>query len=356
MPIGQRDLRELLEARSRPALDRPIPWAALCVKESAVRRRRFTAFGAAVAVAGVTAVAVAASGTLAGSDKARLGTSDASLSGTATVADGLPAEYTEEDGTVYRRVATATLDGPREKSVKVHVAVSGKPLAILSDCPRDHHSNLVRIEARAEGASKPLSRSPDVALGCDTERAVDVGPIPAGVRRVSLSFGATLQRDSGQHAKVERWRFGVYEWTPPATMKAPPPVLEPPAVRKNKRGETEMTLIGKKSVTWPSSREVTITVPNTGKRILVVVNCRGDIVNRLTVESRVNRRPLYDLGNCRDGFPTSIGGTIPEKVPSSEKTVTFQIRLAPGVPEYLRRPGTITLALFEMNEDARFER
>lgn len=108
MPINRRDLHDLLEERSRPAVERPIPWESLRTRVRGVRRRRFTAVTAgAVAVAGFVAVAVVAAGSL-----LNLRGPDEDGQVTASVAGQIPAQFQEADGTVYRRVATATLDAP----------------------------------------------------------------------------------------------------------------------------------------------------------------------------------------------------------------------------------------------------
>ncbi|MFC7585734.1 hypothetical protein ACFQYP_19820 [Nonomuraea antimicrobica] len=109
MPINRRDLHDLLEERSRPAVERPIPWESLRTRVRGARRRRFTAVTAvtAGAVAGFAAVAVVASGSL-----LNLRGPDEDGHIAASVAGQIPAQFQEADGTVYRRVATATLDAP----------------------------------------------------------------------------------------------------------------------------------------------------------------------------------------------------------------------------------------------------
>ncbi|WP_283138879.1 hypothetical protein [Rhizohabitans arisaemae] len=351
MPNDQRDLRDLrglLEAGSRPALDRPISWAALCVKEGAVRRRRFSAFGAAVAVAGVTAVAVAASGTLAGSDKIHLSTSGVSLSGTsAAVDDGFPDQYTEEDGTVYRRVATATLDGPSETSTEVDVEVRGKPLAVLLDCPSSNAGPAVTVSAQVDGSTRFRVPRPLLYTGCETKRAVDVGWIPAEAQKVSLKIDALMLKGEADRDQLKQWRFGVYEWTPPATLKAAPKAVEPPAVRKYP-GQASSTLIAKKSITWPDSREVTLTVPKPNQSILVDVNCQGSIAHRIKDELRVNGRLINLFSWCSYSRARLGGGFVLYKDQlGNKKTVTIKIRLVTDIPDYRKRSGTVTLAVYD---------
>ncbi|WP_329089568.1 hypothetical protein [Streptosporangium sp. NBC_01469] len=346
MPINRRDLHDLLEERSRPAVERPIPWESLRTRVRGVRRRRFTAVTAgAVAVAGFVAVAVVAAGSL-----LNLRGPDEDGQVTASVAGQIPAQFQEADGTVYRRVATATLDAPRKKSVTFDVEMRGKPLAVLADCPTESMFMMPHVTVRVPGVSKvfTLSPVPSLSAGCQSNRPVDVMPLPAGTRRATFTVEAPKGFENvAPHERLERWRFGVYEWTPPATMKAASPPAEPPAAFGGR--PPEFNLITKKSDTWPAAREVTITVPNTGRPLAFMAYCGGDIAGRLTSEVRVNGRLIKGFLGCpaaptnRGGGYTDLGGPKPR----SQKTVTIQVRLVAKIPEYRQRPGTLTVAVYE---------
>ncbi|MEW9528718.1 hypothetical protein [Microbispora sp. NPDC049125] len=346
MPIDQRDLHDLLEERSRPAAGRPIPWESLRTGITGARRRRFTAVAGAAAVAAVTAVAVVASGgvlSLHGTDE------DGQIA--ASAAGSIPAQFEEADGTVYRRVATATLDAPREKSVTFDVEVHGKPLAVLADCPTPSGVMAPEVAVRVPDVFKVFTLSPVSFLGAGCERngavPVDVAPLPAGTRRATFTIDApTGFKNIAPHDRPERWRFGVYEWTPPPTMKAASPPAEPPPAIGGR--PHEFTLVAKKSITWPAAREVTITVPNRGRSLAFVAYCGGDIARRLIQEVRVNGRPVKGSTTCIAGTAdrripfTDLGGPKPR----SQKTVTIQVRLVAKIAEYRQRPGTLTVAVY----------
>src|SRR5262249_35045099 len=122
------------------------------------------------------------------------------------------------DGTVYRRIATATLDLPKTRSVTFEVKVSGKPLAFLAECPA-----LKSAEAPLLSVDEPALRSFSIAgslfMACRGDRPYDLR-LPRGTRqaRYTLSLPEAFKAPG-------TWRIGVYEWTPPAVMRpAPAPV------------------------------------------------------------------------------------------------------------------------------------
>ncbi|MER6952190.1 hypothetical protein ABT294_50090 [Nonomuraea sp. NPDC000554] len=331
--MDQRDLHDLLDERSRPALERPIPWEALRARMRGARRRRI----GAVAVAGVAATTVAVAGGL-----PTLREADDTAPTTAAVTDKIPAQYQESDGTVYRRIATATLDPRRGKSVTFDVEVNGKPLAVLPDCPKPMYPAWVTV--RVPGVSKAFTLSPlaQLQVGCEQHRAVDVMPLPAGTRRASV----TVEVPKGVPQNAGALRVGVYEWTPPATIKAASRPAEPPA--RLGRRSPEFTLLAKKTITWPRDREVTISVPNRGRMMAFMEYCGDDLAGRLVPEvpeGRVNGRVVVVPPFCPEVLTS--GYTELGTHPRSQKTVTIRVRLIAKVPEYLRRPGTMTLAVYE---------
>ena len=329
MPIDQGELRDLLDERSSPALDRPIPWHSLRTGTRGARRRRLSA----ITVAVTFAVAVVAAGTivsLRGPDQVDQPT-------TAKVTEKLPIQYEESDGTVYRRLATAAFDPSRETSKTFQVEVSGKPVAILPDCPSPKAAPAL-VSARVPGLNKDFTLSPVAFLmnSCERGKAVDMQPFPAGTRTVRFTVkaypGSTPPR---------KWRFGVYEWTPPATMRTASPPVDPPA----KIGE-KLNLVTKGSATWPGTREVTLTVRNRGRGLAIIIYCGDGLAERLTSEVWVNGR-LRSPALCSAPPTRETGFRHMGKRPRGEKTTTIRVRLETPIPEYLRRPGTLTVAVYE---------
>ncbi|MEV4807778.1 hypothetical protein AB0K18_47960 [Nonomuraea sp. NPDC049421] len=325
MPIDQRELRDLLAERSSPALDRPIPWHALRARTRGARRLRLSAVAAAVTFA----VAVVAGGTvvsLRGPDQPT----------TANVTEKLPSRYEESDGTVYRRLATATFDPARQASMLFEVEVSGKPVAILPDCPSPKAAP-PQVSADVPGLDKTFTLSPAPFLmnACERGKAVDVQPFPAGTRRVIF----TVKGSPGRTAPGT-WRFGVYEWTPPSTMKTASPPAEPPA----KLGK-ELNLAAKATTTWPDSREVTVTVPNRGLGLAVATYCGDGLGDRLSRKVWVNGRLIKGGIDC-SSKPGGGGFLYLGKRLLSGKTTTIRVRLETSIPEYLRRPGSLTVAVY----------
>ncbi|GAA3112592.1 hypothetical protein [Nonomuraea salmonea] len=326
MPIDQRELRDLLDERSSPALDRPIPWHSLRARARGARRRRLATVAAAVSFA----VAVVAGGTvvsLRGPDQPT----------TANMTEKLPSRYEESDGTVYRRLATATFDPARQASVLFEVEVSGKPVAILPDCPSPKAAP-PQVIASVPGLDKTFTLSPAPFLmnACERGKAVDMQPFPAGTRTVIFTVKGSPERTA-----PGKWRFGVYEWTPPATMKpASPPARAaregPEGARPGRQGHHHL------------ARQP-----------------RGD-GHRAEQGPRPGRRHLLRRRSRRPAQPEGVGERTPDqgqrrllllagrgggflylgKRLLSGKTTTIRVRLETSIPEYLRRPGTLTVAVY----------
>ncbi|MFD0468335.1 hypothetical protein ACFQ0B_08485 [Nonomuraea thailandensis] len=342
MPVSRQDLHDLLEERSRPALDRPVPWDRLRTRTRAARRRRLVT----AAVAGAAAASVVVAGMLVEPwSPARVAQPRVTDAPTTAVSPHLlPASFEEPDGTLYRRIATATLDAPTKSKVTFEVKVSGRPLAIMANCP-----------SRAPGAvphvtvEKPVERwtaltpVPLLNAACTSNRPVDVLPLPTG----TATFSITMPK-SGERPKA--WRFGVYEWTPPGTMKKPAPPVAPPKMFGGPAGD-EYRLVATQSVTWPAAREVTLTVPATGRAPVLMVYCGGGIARRLNEEIFVNGRLEKALrGECAAPPSThSRGYTIlgRKNLPGPGGTATIKVRVSSPISEYERRPGTLTVAVYD---------
>ncbi|HEX4817229.1 MAG TPA: hypothetical protein VFV66_31180 [Nonomuraea sp.] len=330
MPIDRLEFHDLMDERSRPALERPIPWQSLRARIRRSRRRR----RAVAALAGAVTASLVISATVL--SLRGPGQSDPT---SVSIADPFPARYSEPDGTVYRKVAEATLD-PASTKVTFDVDVRGKPLAIRADCPTKAWQPWVTV--RVPGTSKKYRLEPPF-LDCHDNRAVDVLPLPQGTRR------ATVTIEAHKKARPERWRFGVYEWTPPATMKAPPPPPEPAAAIAG------WPLLATESSTWPVTGEVTLTVPNTGRQLALVTYCGGDLIRRLEQEIRVNSRPINTKPGCTaaslqtDPGATQAGPKVAYiRLDSGQRTTTIQVRLVTKIPQYRHRPGTLTAAVYEI--------
>jgi hypothetical protein len=331
MPIDQGELRDMLDERSSPALDRPIPWHSLRARTRGARRRRWSA----VTVAITAAIAVVATGTIVSLS----GLEEVDQPTTANITEKLPDRYSESDGTVYRRLATATFDPSREEPTTFQVEVSGKPVAILPDCPSSKAAP-PHISAQVPGLNKDFTLSPAPYLGnsCELGKAVDMQPFPTGTRTVRF----TVKSHPGR-TPPGKWRFGVYEWTPPATMRTASPPVEPSA----KIGQ-DLSLVAKDSATWPGTREVTLTVPNRGLGLAIVTYCGDGLGERLSQKLWVNGRLVQGSVSCSapvDGRGTGLLDL--GKRPRSEKTTTVRVRLETSIPEYQRRPGTLTVAAYD---------
>ncbi|MEV0830680.1 hypothetical protein [Nonomuraea rubra] len=346
MPVSRQDLHDLLEERSRPALERPVPWELLHTRTRAARRRRLVA----VTVAGAAAASVALTGVLVApwspAEVAQPRQDDTPI--TASSPHLLPASFDEPDGTVYRRIATATLDAPKKSEVTFEVKVSGKPLAIMADCPsRTRLVPQVRIVRPGPDQWALTPRSSLIKV-CDTHMPIDLGPFSSGTRRAKLSITMpkALKSDPGEQAK--RWRFGVYEWTPPTTMPPAPSPVPPP--RSFGGTPPEFRLIGSKSAVWPAAREVTVTVPPPGEQWALVIYCDGGLAGRLTGEVHVNGRRQDVEAYCPEP-PSERGGVgysvLAPARPGPDGKVTVKVTLWSKIAGYERRPGNLTVAVYD---------
>ncbi|MEV0381847.1 hypothetical protein [Nonomuraea sp. NPDC050643] len=338
MPIGRRDLHDLLDERSLPALERSIPWESLRSRTRAARRRRRTM----IAVAGVaTAASVAVAGTLVARPEPP---KDEEI--TASSPHQLPSSYEEKDGTVYRRLATAVFDPEGGRPVSFDVPVTGRPLAVMADCPTASMSSL-QVTARVPGTSKQFGLTPVPFLMhvCDDHRPTDVEPLPTGTRRAT--FTIRRPKVAGRPAEPARtWRFAVYEWTPPATMRPAPPPVAPPAGIGD---PPEHTLLTTRSVTWPATREVTVAVPHTGRTLAMMTYCGGGIGGRLTEEVWVNGRRTK-IGIRCDNPPSERGGSyvvLGAVRPDADGNVSIRVKVSSVISDYERRPGVLTVAVYD---------
>uniref|UniRef100_UPI003F4970A7 hypothetical protein n=1 Tax=Nonomuraea bangladeshensis TaxID=404385 RepID=UPI003F4970A7 len=331
MHIDRLELHDLMDERSLPALEHPVPWQSLRTRIRRSRRRRRAVVGVAGAV---TASLVISAAMLSVHATGQSDPTSVSLVGP------FPARYTEPDGTVYNKLAEATLDATSKKAT-FDVDVRGKPLAIRADCPTKAWKPVVTVQV--PGTPQRFRLEPPF-LDCHDNRAVDVLPLPPDTRR------ATFIVEAHKEARPERWRFGVYEWTPPATMKAPPPPSEPAAAIAG------WPLLATESSAWPVAGEVTLTVPNTGRQLALVTYCGGDLIRRLSQEVRVNGHKNNTMPGCMAASLNTDPGAAQAgprvaylRLDSGRKaTTTIQVRLVTKIPEYRHRPGTLTAAVYEI--------
>ena len=146
------------------------------------------------------------------------------------------------------------------------------------------------------------------------------------------------------HLHISWWRFGVYEWTPPATPRPPAPPVEPPATIS----AGSLHLVTKGSATWPGTREVTLTVPDRGRRVAIVTYCGDGLAGRLTTDVWVNGRPIKGPHDCAaPPTPRGTGFLVLGRQPRGEKTLTIRVRLEAPIPGYRQRAGTLTVAAYD---------
>ncbi|TYB53794.1 hypothetical protein FXF51_48960 [Nonomuraea sp. PA05] len=346
MSVSPQDLHDLLEERSRPALDRPVPWERLRARAGAARRRRLATV--AVAVAGVAAASVVVAGVLV-NPRPVIRHLDDETTATSVSPHLLPTSFTEPDGTVYRRITTATLDAPKKDEVTVEVEVSGKPLAIMADCPSGAGKLVPQVRVVRPGAD-PWALTPMSSLLklCETHRPIDLVPFPSGTREGKLVITMPKPSKVMPEQRAKRWRFGVYEWTPPATLPPAPAAVAPP--RTFGGTPPVYRLIGSSSAVWPAAREVSVAVPARGRDWALVVYCGGGIAGRLTGEVHVTGRSQPDKDYYCTEPPSERGvgfNMVGSARPGPDGKVTVRVKLSSLYEEYGRRPGTLTVAVYD---------
>ncbi|MEU7895529.1 hypothetical protein AB0B45_22060 [Nonomuraea sp. NPDC049152] len=102
---------------------------------------------------------------------------------------------------------------------------------------------------------------------------------------------------------------------------------------------------------WMADRadyDAFVAAPNTSRRVRIIAFCDGDIAARFTLDARVNGR-LTMLGRLCGRVPNpdrgGYGTLGSERLRG--KTVTISVRVKTDIPEFLRRPGTLTLAVYQ---------
>ncbi|SDH93503.1 hypothetical protein SAMN05421505_12734 [Sinosporangium album] len=349
MPINQRDLRELLDERSRPASERPVPWPELRARLRGSRRRRLTA-AALTATAGAAAVAVAVTVLPAGNVVTAPDRSNDTRVLAAPSGPFQP-QIVESDGTVYRRLATAMLDPLSKKPTSVDVELSGKPLAVLWDCPGGLAAqyNFPLVTAEVPGASVPIGLSPNGTLTgtCQDGRPIDMQPLPAGARRATLTFAAGAADPATRPRKLPVWRFGVYEWTPPGPGEAVPPSPLTPAPIEGR------TVVGTTRGTWPATQELKITVPAKGRNFTFITYCGKHLARRIAGDLRINGRLINApvTVTCFDPSLQARGHRIFTMLGDADsrgrKTITISVRLRTHISHYRQRPGALSLVVYK---------
>ncbi|GIH91140.1 hypothetical protein ACFFMN_09110 [Planobispora siamensis] len=344
MPISRSDLHDLLEERSRPAGEHPVPWESLRSRIRAARRRRVTAAVVAVALAVTAAVS---GGLLLRHDPGDEVQIVTPLPDEPPGDTRLPARFTQSDGTVYRRAATAKIDFPRERSVTFEVELHGRPLALVVDCPGTRAGNpFPVVTVRVPGTAKPFTMFPGISAVpmCGVASPVNVMPLPADARRATFVIKMNVMEGTESakgRLRPGAWRFGVYEWAPHTPMRASAPAPEPPMTFGT--GDERFELVDSRTVTWPASREATLTFPNPGRPLAIVTSCGGDLSGGVVKEVGVGARTLR--GSCLRP-QERVGGYTYFPSPKGTGRVTVRVRLRAIITEYLRRPGTLTVAVY----------
>ncbi|MEO3812939.1 hypothetical protein ABGB17_28385 [Sphaerisporangium sp. B11E5] len=330
MPVNRHELRDLLDERSRPAFDRPIPWESLRFRAHGPRGRRHLSVVVACAVA-LTAVAVVTA------TRSALPSPGHRPQVAASVVDELPPRLQTPDGKLYERVATAVMDSRHQDKVTFDVRVRDRPLALLVNCPASSPGAL-RISVTVPGEPGRFRLEPAPWSGCRYKAPYDVSPLPPGTRTATFTVEMTDRDDDPGPQTPSVWRFGVYEWTPPAT----PARETPPTTITN--SSPEFTLVGQRTASWHTGGRVTLTVPHRGRPLILLAYCAGDIAGRAGIEVRVNGRLLKNALACPRTPSHGMSYTVLREItPDAHGMVTVRVGLVPKIP----RSGTLTAALYE---------
>ncbi|WP_204030990.1 hypothetical protein, partial [Sinosporangium siamense] len=308
------------------------------------RRRRRAAAWSALTAAGAAAVAAALvlPGLLIPEEPPR----DVHAAATRSPAPGKE-RFTEPDGTVYRRLGRVRVDSPIQKSASIEVPLSGKPLAVRMPCVNRGIPEPPTVTVRVPGVATPFTLADKWAKysGCAHGTAVDVQPLPPTARTATVNVEAFIMHHPVTKKQPPQiWTVDVYEWTPPAVAGPPPPSLKMP----RSLGGPEGKVLDKQSITWPQAREITLDVPYTKKVAGLVIACSGGIAHRSRTDVWVNGRKLPGSNVCasrpKDGSYTFT--ILRPDVVAGGGRLKVQVRLRTDRPEYLRRSGRMTVAVY----------
>lgn len=331
MPVSEDQLRRLLAERSDPARHRPVPQERITARIRRARMKR-------AAGAGLLAIAVAA-GVVSGVTLAHERASVTSYSG-----PPLPATFTASDGTSYRQLAVTDMAVPAEQSVSLTVPAGSGLVDAMGACDAPDQGDIVIV--KVDGVTSGL-------IGCErTPRLTRLSVHPGRAARITFVRIAAASRPA---ARTD-WRFAVYEWTPPATLRPAPAA---PRLPRSYAGQNTVTgqgsarwrLAAGRSGDWPGDRTVTITVPAGTGNFGVSVFCAGAIAGRLQVSVS-----SPGMKGSQTSCPAWVGpgqqqsGQILTGAPAGRPmTLTFRFQ-APSpatAAAYAKRAASWTIAVYE---------
>jgi hypothetical protein len=282
-------------------------------------------------------------------------------------AKNLPEQFTEQDGTGYRRLGAATLSFPQEKTVSITVPVTGRPLDIVGVCEGETTavtSAVTIVDGKPGGRQMSL-------LGCDRDRRFLPIEIPEGAREMTLRFEAQEVRQAGECESLNPttrckartdlpaksspgvWTLAVYEWTPPAEPVLPAPPRDFPQ-HLDDGGESEYRLLERKSGTWPLDRTVTFEATVPGATMGIEQLCSGALAGRLRFTFRVDGEDSGSTMSCVEWVSGDYPLTMSQfQVPKSAGRVTVEIiwQMPGGFEDdYAKRPVRWSIGLYEMTK------
>ncbi|YCK38003.1 hypothetical protein ACNF49_29310 [Actinomadura sp. ATCC 39365] len=281
--MSVQDLREMLRERAEgPAPATPDRHELIRRRVRRTWRRR----GLASAAATVAAGAVVLSLLLPGGAVTRH--EPATSADAVAPARELPERFTADDGTAYRRLATATVRTEGTRKASVTIPVTGRPLDVAARCDGSFGATAPRISVAGGASGASPSFSPCL-------KGMELVPllVPAGAGPVTVTFdtttrgGGCTRQEKGAPCVTPKpvkavWSLAVYEWTPPARPVDPEPLKAFPGrlTSWELAGATQDRI-------WPRDRTDTVTVRGDGGKIGIEALCTGDLARRMWFTYRV---------------------------------------------------------------------
>lgn len=334
MPLSADQLRQLLTDRSEQARSHPAPQERLTVRIRRARIRRAAGAGllAVVAVAGVVSVVNLVHKQAPGHAATYSGPS-------------FPASFTASDGAYYHQLAVTSMAEPAQASATIKVQVGSYPVDVMAGCDVPGSDAFVSVKVNGVVASFVKCQQPPQLIGLSVRPG----------REASITFQDSI---SGPPKVDANWRFAVYEWKPPGTVRAAPPAPRLPLTYTSYNtttghGMALRRLIASRSGDWPGDRTATFTVTYRGRNLDISTVCAGAIAGRLQVSYQVDGADgvKSQAVPCTPWTPgqqpqasTSIGGRV-----GIPLTLTFRIQ-APSsftAADYAKRAASWTIAIYE---------
>ncbi|MEV0143435.1 MULTISPECIES: hypothetical protein [unclassified Nonomuraea] len=323
-----RDLRDVLrEHGDATPPSNPARHEQVRARISRIRlRRRLAAAGTAVATLAALAFVFLPGMAGAGPDTTAATSATAGPLAGSPVPDELPETFTAPDGTVYRRLATASIGTTGSRKATVTVPVTGKPLDLAGLCtPKGRR--LSGIQIGVNGRPVPSG------LLCKGSRQLAGLTVPRGTgKRATITFDTTthgsgcVRADSKSPCrplKEERspWSLAVYEWTPPKTP------VEPGAPRAFPPHQSGWKLADTRTGTWPAQRSVTFRVRGDGRQLGVDQICTGDLATRLWFRYEIDGKDTGAASACGvwEKGPFPMGMSLFKTTKGKPVTVTLKL-------------------------------